>query len=80
MRFSRQAAVAVALVSPQLALAADLDGSGLSAWWGVPFAGILLSIALVPLLAPMFLFPDLQTAAALGNSRLFHTRSVPVTR
>lgn len=36
------------------AAAAELDGSQLSVWWGVPFAGILLSIALVPLLAPMF--------------------------
>ena len=27
---------------PGLALAADFDGSQLSAWWGVPFAGILL--------------------------------------
>lgn len=28
------------------------DGAQLSAWWGVPFAGMLLSIALLPLLAP----------------------------
>ena len=27
-------------------------GAQLSAWWGVPFAGMLLSIALLPLLAP----------------------------
>ena len=39
---------------PGLAQAADLDGSQLSVWWGVPFAGVLLSIALVPLLAPIF--------------------------
>lgn len=39
---------------PQVAAAADLDGSRLSPLWGVPFAGILLSIALVPLLAPRF--------------------------
>ena len=39
---------------PGLAQAADLDGSQLSVWWGVPFAGVLLSIALVPLLAPSF--------------------------
>ncbi|AOY93354.1 sodium:proton antiporter [Cupriavidus sp. USMAA2-4] len=36
------------------ARAADLDGAVLSPLWGVPFAGILLSIALVPLLAPRF--------------------------
>lgn len=37
---------------PGLAQAADLDGSRLSVLWGVPFAGVLLSIALVPLVAP----------------------------
>ena len=31
-----------------------LDGSQLSAFWGLPFAGLLLSIALLPLLAPGF--------------------------
>ncbi len=39
---------------PTLAFAADLDGSQLAAWWGIPFAGLLLSIALMPLLAPNF--------------------------
>ena len=34
--------------------AADVDGRQLSAWSGVPFAGLLLSIALFPLLAPGF--------------------------
>jgi Na+/H+ antiporter NhaD/arsenite permease-like protein len=43
-----------ATLLPGLARAADLDGSQLSVWWGVPFAGVLLSIALVPLLAPAF--------------------------
>ncbi len=37
---------------PGLASAASIDGAALSAWWGLPFAGILLSIALFPLLAP----------------------------
>ena len=36
------------------AIAADFDGSQLSVIWGVPFAGILLSIALMPLLVPHF--------------------------
>jgi len=40
------------------ALAADamphLDGSGLGLYWVVPFAGILLSIAIMPLAAPHF--------------------------
>ncbi|WP_418128833.1 sodium:proton antiporter [Variovorax sp. 375MFSha3.1] len=39
---------------PALASAAEFDGGSLSPLWGVPFAGILLSIALLPLLAPAF--------------------------
>ncbi len=39
------------LLLPGLAAAADFDGRQLSALWGVPFAGLLLSIALMPLLA-----------------------------
>ncbi len=47
--------VAAALAClPAMASAADLDGGALSLWWGVPFAGILLSIALMPLLMPIF--------------------------
>lgn len=34
--------------------APHLDGAALSAWWVAPFAGMLLSIALLPLLAPQF--------------------------
>ena len=41
-------------MAPALALAADIDGGQLSVLWSVPFAGILLSIALLPLLAPHF--------------------------
>ena len=40
------------LLWPGLAGAASIDGAVLSAWWGLPFAGILLSIALCPLLTP----------------------------
>ena len=40
--------------SPGLSMAEGLDGSHLSGLWGVPFAGLLLSIALMPLLAPGF--------------------------
>ena len=36
------------------ARAAAIDGSQLHAAWGIPFAGLLLSIALVPLFAPAF--------------------------
>ncbi|KAA2237878.1 sodium:proton antiporter [Salinarimonas soli] len=43
---------AVLLLAPQAALAADLDGRTLGAAWALPFVGILLSIALFPLLAP----------------------------
>jgi Na+/H+ antiporter NhaD/arsenite permease-like protein len=32
--------------------AADIDGRQLVAWWGIPFAGVLLSIAIMPLAAP----------------------------
>jgi Na+/H+ antiporter NhaD/arsenite permease-like protein len=42
------------LSMPCWAQAADFSGTGLSAWWGIPFAGLLLSIALCPLLAPTF--------------------------
>ena len=41
----------LAAVSPVLGWTAQLDGSQLSAWWGLPFAGVLLSIAVLPLLA-----------------------------
>lgn len=37
---------------PQAAFAAELDGASLGLTWALPFAGILLSIALFPLLAP----------------------------
>ncbi len=47
-----RAALAALLLLPKWAAAADLDGRALSALWGIPFAGILLSIALVPLAAP----------------------------
>ena len=42
------------LLLPGLSAAADVDGRQLSPLWGIPFAGILLSIALLPLLAPRF--------------------------
>ena len=40
------------LTLPLSAQAADLDGTGLSLVWALPFAGVLLSIAVLPLLAP----------------------------
>ncbi len=50
----RTALIAVLICCPHLALAAELNGSQLVGAWGIPFAGILLSIALLPLLAPSF--------------------------
>ncbi|MFP5474302.1 MAG: sodium:proton antiporter [Gammaproteobacteria bacterium] len=43
-----------ALAAPALSQAATFDGAALSPLWGLPFAGILLSIALMPLLVPTF--------------------------
>lgn len=54
-RLSAKAALAAALaLMPLWAQASEFDGSRLSVLWGVPFAGILLSIAVLPLLAPHF--------------------------
>ena len=50
----RKAAVGLLVLCPAVAAAADFDGSRLSGWWSIPFVGILLSIALMPLLAPIF--------------------------
>lgn len=41
-----------AVLLPTLASAASLNGAELAITWAIPFAGILLSIALVPLIAP----------------------------
>ncbi|WP_076998789.1 sodium:proton antiporter [Variovorax sp. KK3] len=50
----RLLAAALSAMAPAAAVAADIDGGALSPFWGLPFAGILLSIALLPLLAPSF--------------------------
>jgi Na+/H+ antiporter NhaD/arsenite permease-like protein len=47
-------AFAALSLAPLAAQAAELDGRGLAGWWGLPFAGLLLSIALMPLAAPSF--------------------------
>ncbi len=54
MKISRWLALAGLAALPGMAMAADIDGSALSVLWGVPFAGLLLSIALMPLLVPSF--------------------------
>lgn len=51
---SVQALALAGALLPGLARAADIDGAQLSVLWGVPFAGVLLSIALIPLMAPLF--------------------------
>ncbi|MET1114753.1 MAG: sodium:proton antiporter [Comamonas sp.] len=51
MKTLRNVAMTALAALPGWALAADFDGRALSVWWGVPFAGLLLSIALMPLLA-----------------------------
>ncbi len=51
----RLRAVALTLLAtPWVAQAAAIDGSQLGPAWAIPFAGMLLSIALLPLLAPTF--------------------------
>jgi Na+/H+ antiporter NhaD/arsenite permease-like protein len=50
---ARGALLLTSLAAPA-AQAAEIDGGTLGAWWGLPFAGMLLSIALLPLLAPRF--------------------------
>ena len=52
--FRWTAALMLLALSPGLSFAAELQGSELSVLWGVPFAGLLLSIALLPLLVPFF--------------------------
>jgi Na+/H+ antiporter NhaD/arsenite permease-like protein len=55
MRCLRKLSVVLCLASlPSWVLAAELGGNQLSAIWGLPFAGLLLSIALMPLLVPSF--------------------------
>lgn len=51
---TRQVALAALGCFPLLANAADIDGAQLSMLWATPFAGLLLSIALGPILFPAF--------------------------
>jgi Na+/H+ antiporter NhaD/arsenite permease-like protein len=53
-RKALQRVMPLLLTLPTWACAADFDGAQLTAVWGIPFAGILLSIALAPLLLPHF--------------------------
>jgi Na+/H+ antiporter NhaD/arsenite permease-like protein len=59
-QFSRSAQVALLVAGSMLMAGAaaaagaapHIDGSKLSAWWALPFAGLLLSIAILPLATP----------------------------
>ena len=70
MKFLRWLAVAATLgLLPGFSVAADFVGARLSAVWAIPFAGILLSIALMPLLLPTFWhhhFGKVSAACALA--------------
>ena len=54
MRIATLIASLVLVLGPNAAWAADLDGKSFGVLWALPFAGILLSIALLPLLAHHF--------------------------
>lgn len=54
LAWARGAVALLAAGEPALAAAAEIDGRALGATWAIPFVGLLLSIALLPLLAPRF--------------------------
>jgi Na+/H+ antiporter NhaD/arsenite permease-like protein len=56
---------------PGLAVAADLDGSQLSPLWALPFVGLLLSIALMPIFVPSFWHHHFGKVAALCTLAFF---------
>ena len=80
MRLARAAAFATLVLGSAATRAAGIDGAALGATWGIPFAGMLLSIAILPLAAPklwhhhfgkitlgwalLFLLPFLATSGA----------------
>jgi Na+/H+ antiporter NhaD/arsenite permease-like protein len=64
----------VLLAGPALAAGADaphLDGAGLSVLWVVPFAGMLLSIAIMPLALPAFWHHHYGKVAAFWGLAFF---------
>ena len=55
MKFLYQLGLSLfASLLPGIAMAAEFDGARLNLLWAIPFAGILLSIALMPLMVPSF--------------------------
>ena len=69
-RWARPAGLCAVLLLPCVAHAAGIDGAALGAAWAVPFAGMLLSIALGPLLVPGF-WQQHYGKVALGWSLAF---------
>ncbi len=67
---ARAAALLGAALAAGPAAAAEIDGAALSAWWGLPFAGMLLSIAILPLAIPKIWHRHFGKIAA-GWSLLF---------
>ena len=57
------------LVAPLAGQAAEIAGRALNAWWGRPFAGLLLSIALFPLLAAGFWHHHIGKVAEFSGGR-----------
>ncbi len=69
------AAMLPAAIVPCAAFAAaddapHLDGAGISLAWGLPFAGILLSIALMPMIVPQFWHHHFGKVAAFWSAAL----------
>ena len=55
MKFIQRCALTLLVaLMPALSAAAEFDGARLNLFWAIPFAGILLSIALMPLIFPGF--------------------------
>jgi Na+/H+ antiporter NhaD/arsenite permease-like protein len=54
MKILQRLALLLICGMPAASFAADFDGSRLSPVWALPFAGMLLSIALLPLVSPSF--------------------------
>ena len=69
-RAVRMASALMACLLPAIGHAADIDGSQLHVIWAVPFVGILLSIALLPLVAAGFWHQNFGKIAA-GWAALF---------
>ena len=56
-----------------IAAASHLDGAALSAVWSIPFAGLLLSIALLPLVRAAFLGASFRQGRRILGARAAHT-------